>query len=86
MSQYYTSIDLVNNKFVGRVYNQLTNALEYESEGFDAQSSAINDITNFVNKNKTPTLPPTHQPGRVISNTIHLQPTGPVKSGRCCGR
>lgn len=83
MKKYYTSINLVDNKFVGTVFDSSNNQEVYKTQQYSSQIQAVQDITNFLTGQQTQ-IPPT-APRQVITNsTSHV----PVQSAprRCCGR
>jgi hypothetical protein len=89
MSNYYTTIDLVEGKFVGTVLNANTNAEVYKSKPYSSQSQASRDINTFLTTSNPPTTDPS--PGipaagsQAVVNTIVYTPA-PTRGGGCCGR
>jgi hypothetical protein len=90
MSNYYTTIDLVEGMFVGTVLNANTNAEVYKSKPYNSQSQASKDINIFLTTSKPPTtdpLPGIPAPGSdAIVNTIVYTPARTQSGGGCCGR
>jgi len=83
MINYYTVIDIVNNKFVGMVFNQNNNEKVYQTQEYDIQSRAINDVNAYLQGKNS--IPPT--PSNTYVNTIQQAvPTTMPRTGRCCGR
>jgi hypothetical protein len=89
MSNYYTTIDLVEGMFVGTVLNANTNAEVYKSKPYSSQSQASRDINTFLTTSKPPTtdpLPGNPAPGsQAVVNTI-VYTSVPTQGGGCCGR
>jgi hypothetical protein len=82
MKNYYTSINLEEGRFVGTVYDSLTN-----KDLYNTQSQVVQDINIFLTTLAPPTTEPRPQTpqNRTIINTVnHLPATGGNK--RCCGR
>jgi hypothetical protein len=89
MSNYYTTIDLIEGMFVGTVLNSNTNVEVYRSKPYNSQSQASRDINTFLTTSKPPTTDPSPgipAPGsNAIVNTVIYNPT-PTTGGGCCGR
>jgi len=84
MTNYYTSIDIVNGQYVGTVYNSNNNAEIYKSKTYTSQQQVTDDVDNFLASfkpvNKTPTG--SYTPG--YTNTAILRPIV-ASPARCCG-
>jgi hypothetical protein len=91
MTKYYTTIETINNKFVGYVFNESNNQKLYQTPEYDIQSHAINDVNNFVTSNGS------MQQGSIVNGAINnintyvntikqAVPTVLPRTGRCCGR
>jgi hypothetical protein len=89
MSNYFTTIDLVEGMFVGTVLNANTNAEVYKSKPYSSQSQASQDVNTFIITSNPPTTDPTpgtSAPGsQAVVNTIVYTPAS-TRSGGCCGR
>lgn len=73
MQNFYTNIDLVNDLFVGTVYNSVNNQVVYKTTQYPDQNQALQDINIFLStKITTP-----------VTNSITQITTTPR---RCCGR
>ncbi len=84
MAKYYTVIDLINNKFVGYVYNEANNEKVYQTQEYDIQSRAINDVNLYLEDRNTQASAPAPN---TYTNTIkQAVPTPAPRQGRCCGR
>jgi len=87
MSNYFTTIDLVEGKFVGTVFNANTNTEVYKSKPYGSQIQASEDITNYLVTKASDT-----QQGSPVSsnepivNTVTYTPAPGRTTGRCCGR
>jgi len=80
MKQHYTSIEIVNGRYVGIVYNPNNNEAIYKSQPYHTQAEATLDVTEYL-KTQIPTTKnviPTSAPA-----AIHPAPQRPHK---CCGR
>jgi hypothetical protein len=55
MKNYYTSINLEEGRFVGTVYDSLTNKDLYKTKSYNTQSQVVQDINTFL----TTLAPPT---------------------------
>lgn len=92
MKKYFTSINEINNQYVGTVYDAITNQIIYTSNPYISQSQVVQEINNFLKTNKQisetaqTSLPSIAAPPQTIQNTIKMQPMTPVRTGRCCGR
>lgn len=84
MSKYYSIIDIVNNKFVGTVFNESNNEKVYQTKDYEVQSQAINDINSFLEGKNTQT--PITQPNTYTNTIKQAIPTTPASPRRCCGR
>jgi hypothetical protein len=82
MQQYYTSIEVDNNGYIGVVYNTTNNGVEYRTNPHTSQLQAVMDVTNFL-KTKKPSS--TQNNPNIILNTAQLNPV-PQPGKRCCGR
>lgn len=83
MQQYYTSIEVNNDGYVGVVYNSNNNISEYRTKPHPSQLQAMMEITDFL---KTKTAPlPTQNNQNIITNSAKFHPT-PQAARRCCGR
>ena len=80
MSNFYTNIEIVNNTYVGTVYNSSNNESVYRTQSYTTQAQAIKDVNAYIKNNTAPQKP------AITVNTIQMQPTGPIVRGRCCGR
>jgi hypothetical protein len=87
MKNYYTSINLEEGRFVGTVYDSLTNKDLYKTKSYNTQSQVVQDINTFLTTSAPPTTEPRPQTpqSRTIINTVnHLPATG--GNTKCCGR
>jgi hypothetical protein len=85
MSKYYTTLDVVDDKFIGTVYDANTNTTVYKTTPYLTQLEATQQIDKFL---ATGVIPPenaaTPTSQTVITNT-YVAPT-PTPPRRCCGR
>lgn len=91
MKKYFTSINISGNSYTGTVYDAYTNQAVYTSKSYLSQSQVVQEINNFLKTNtqlpeQTPTAKQEMKQPQTIQNNIKMQPTGPVRTGRCCGR
>jgi hypothetical protein len=88
MSKYFTTIDLVEGKFVGTVFDANTNAEIYKSKPHNSQSQASQEVRTFLTATKPAITEPSTAPGsQAVVNTIkYTNVPGTRSSGRCCGR
>jgi len=83
MQQYYTSIEVNDDGYVGIVYNSNNNVSEYRTKPHPSQLQAMMEITDFLKTKTAP--PPVQSNSNVIKNTANFHPT-PQPTRRCCGR
>ena len=83
MKKYFTSINIIEEKYVGTVFDQNTNQEVYKSKPYTSQSQALQDVNTFLVTSKPPTKDPV--PNTIINTTTQVAgaPSGPR---RCCGR
>lgn len=91
MGNYYSAIEVKDNKFLGSVYVESTNQLVFQTQLYSTQSQVLADINTFITTNKPPEVSapaPQNIPTRTITNTIKTTTNIPlpVVRGRCCGR
>lgn len=88
MSKYFTTIDLVEGKFVGTVFDANTNAEVYKSKSYNSQAQASQEVRAFITGSAPKTAEPSTAPGsQTVVNTIkYTNASGARSSGRCCGR
>jgi len=87
-SKYYTSVDIINNQYFGKVFESSNNALVYTSKPYNTQEQAIADARSFILKSAPPTANSTPQT-TITSTSNYTTPRyvhGKVNGGRCCGR
>lgn len=80
MANFYTNIEIVNNSYIGTVYNASNNTLVFRTQSFPTQAQAIREVNEYIKGNERGSQPTT------TVNTVQMQPTGPIIRGRCCGR
>ena len=85
MSNYYTSLESVDNNYIGTVFNSVNNQPVYKSKPYLSQSQAMQDILTFLKTNNPPTTTPAPIP-QTITNTTKFIPGAPTGNRRCCGR
>ena len=83
MKKYYTSINLVDNRYIGTVFDSNNNQEVYKSKPYSSQLQAVQDITNFLTGQQTQLNSNTSR--QVITNTTTHVPA-PSTPRRCCGR
>lgn len=87
MSKYYTTLQTINNMFVGTVYEANTNKEVYKTQPLETQIEAVRSIDSFLATGTVPpnsaTLPTSQT---VITNTYIPSPTPAPSTRRCCGR
>lgn len=90
MAKYYTVIDIVNNKFVGYVYNESNNEKLYQTQEYDIQSRAIEDVNSYLEGNNlekgSPMAAALNNINTYVNTIKQAVPTAPPRTGRCCGR
>lgn len=88
MSNYFTTIDLVEGKFVGTVFDANTNAEVYKSKSYNSQAQASQEVRTFLTGLAPKTAEPSAAPGsQAVVNTIkYTNAPGVRTTGRCCGR
>lgn len=83
MQKYYTTLDLVDNSFVGTVYESSSNIAVFKSQPHASQIKAMEEINSYLDNSKNSNNE--SQKPQTIVNTVHRQT--PSNSGRaCCGR
>jgi hypothetical protein len=87
--KYYTTTDIENNKFIGKVYTSNTNQLVYTSKPYNTREQAMSDVRTYIITSAPPTTEPL--PPKTITSTTTYTAHMPVKSDpgtsrRCCGR
>lgn len=83
MQKYYTTLDLVDNNFVGTVFESSSNIAVFRSQPHNSQIKAMEEINSFLDGSKSVNNQP--QKPQTIVNTVHRQV--PPNTGRaCCGR
>lgn len=83
MQKYYTTLDLVDNNFIGTVYESSSNVAVFKSQSHTSQIKAMEEINSFLDGSK-PANNDTPRPQTIV-NTVHRQI--PAQGGRaCCGR
>lgn len=85
MNNYFTSIENVNDKFVGSVHDANTNQLVFRSsQPHNTPAEAIVEVNNFLQQSSLPsTQTQTNQPS--ISPVSQPEAVTPPPQ-RCCGR
>ncbi len=83
MKKYFTSINIIDEKYIGTVFDQNTNQEVYKSKPYTSQSQAIQDVNTFLVTSKPPTKDPV--PNTIV-NTATPVPGAPSGQRRCCGR
>lgn len=88
MSKYFTTIDLVDGKFIGTVFDANTNAEVFKSKPYNSQAQASQEAREFLTATKPTTTEPAAAPGsQAIVNTVRYTSAPSTRSsGRCCGR
>ena len=79
MQNYFTSIEAIDDGYVGILYEKNTNRQAYKTQKHFSQSQAIKEINNYILSNQA-----TNQQSAMI-NSVKMQPVPPAP-GRCCGR
>jgi len=86
MKKYFTSVEILENSYVGTVFDASTNQELYKSKPYPCQSQAIKDINTFLTTSKPPTTDPTPTAPQAFTNTVTHTPGAPSGQRRCCGR
>ena len=76
MQNYFTNINLVNNKFVGSVFNSNNNLEVFKTKEYDNQSEALQEINEHLQ-----TLLPSNNIQPTTNRITQTQ-----VFGKCCGR
>lgn len=87
MKKYYTSLNLEDGKFVGTVFESVSNNMVYKTKPYPSQTQVVQDINTYLTTSAPPTTEPHSQPvqHQTIINTVERLPaTGTTR--RCCGR
>lgn len=83
MQRYYSTLDLVNNSYVGTVYESSSNVVAFKTAPHTSQVKAMDEINSFLDRSRntnTQNLKP-----QTVVNTVHRQV--PANTGRpCCGK
>jgi hypothetical protein len=85
-TKYYTSFNLENNQYVGKVFLSSTNQLVYTTKAYNSQEQAISDARTYVITEAPPVTDP--NPPKSITNTTTYSTPRPVHgyTKKCCGR
>lgn len=83
MKKYFTSINKIEEKYVGTVFDQNTNQELYKTKPYTSQSQALQDVNTFLVTSKPPTTDPIPT---TIVNTATPVTGAPSGQRRCCGR
>lgn len=87
MKKYFTSIEIVENNYVGTVFDGNTNQELYKSKAYPTQSQAMQDINTYLITQNPPKNDPSPRPEvRTIVNTAVHAVGAPKSPRRCCGR
>jgi uncharacterized protein YhbP (UPF0306 family) len=79
MKNYYTTLDIDNNSYIGRVFDSSNNQLLYTTAAHNTQRNAMQELDSFID-------------GTANNQTISLTQTKAVEFNetlprrRCCGR
>jgi hypothetical protein len=87
MKKYYTSLNLEDGKFVGTVFESVSNNMVYKTKPYTSQTQVVQDINTYLATSAPPVTEPQTQPvqHQTIINTVDRLPaTGTTR--RCCGR
>jgi len=79
MQNYFTTVEVADNSFVGILYEKNTNREIYKTQKYNSQTQAIKDINDYIFSQQSTT-----QQVQTL-NTIKMQPVAGVPR-RCCGR
>jgi hypothetical protein len=80
MQNFYTSIEVQDDGYVGILFEKNTNRELYKTQKYFSQSQAIKDINNYITTSQSANEQTT------IINSINMQPFKAPKSSRCCGQ
>jgi hypothetical protein len=84
MKQYFTTLDLIDEKYIGTVYSSATNQAVYKTAPHFTQSQAVQDINNFLAGGSETKKEITSE---TITNTTSFKPIeGRAPTRKCCGR
>jgi hypothetical protein len=83
MKKYFTSINIIDEKYIGTVFDQNTNQEIYKSKAYTSQSQALQDVNTFLVTSQPPTKDPV--PSTIVNTTTPV-PGAPSGQRRCCGR
>jgi len=80
MRNYYTSINLENNEYIGSVHNSTNNIVVYRSKPYPSQMQAMMDVNTYIH-----TEQPSITEQQTQTSTPQPQASQPMIR-RCCGR
>jgi hypothetical protein len=83
MQQYYTSLEIENERYIGVVHNSANNIVEYRTKPHTSQMQAMLEVQNHL-KSKQPTEGSITQQQIITNSVIYHTPAPQPK--RCCGR
>jgi predicted AlkP superfamily pyrophosphatase or phosphodiesterase len=81
MSQFFTTLEKKESKFVGIVLDANTNQVLFRSSEQDLQENALNEVNQFIATFKT-----TSSTSETTTNTPSTPITHLPPPRRCCGR
>jgi len=84
MKKYFTSIDLVEGKFVATLHDPDTNQIIYKTKPYNSQAQATSDVNDYISQTKTPKNTAQKIPQTSV-NTVHKKAVTVARRG-CCGR
>jgi len=80
MQNYYTSIEVEKDGFIGVLYEKNTNRVLHKTQKYYSQSQAVKDVNNYIVSQQSVT------DQAATLNTIKMQPSPFGGPKRCCGR
>jgi len=86
MNNYYTSVEIVNEMFIGTIFNSKTNQPLYKTKPYTHRSQATQDIYNYLKTEKPPTSDPSPKPQTITNKVVHPSGIPTPTHRRCCGR
>lgn len=85
MKKYFTSLDKINEQFIGTVFDASTNQEVYKTKSYPTQVQVTQDITEFLQTSNPPKADPV-APQQYTNTFTPITITGTAKRGSCCGR
>jgi hypothetical protein len=81
MSQFFTTLEKKESKFIGVVHDANTNQVLFRTQEQESQENALNEVNQFIATFKT-----TSSTSETATNTPSTSITHLPPPRRCCGR